>query len=95
MLVKYYSSFVFVLSFFPAIVNMSRKNRWLDDDDDLPVSTRGANRWGDDAAEDFDPNKDYFQQVVEKKQSNMVESTYRSLQLLNESEQVGAATGEV
>ena len=44
----------------------------------------------DDAQE-----KDYFQQVVEKKQNNMVKSSYRCLRLLAESEKVGAATGEV
>ena len=61
---------------------MSKKNRWLDDDDN-------------DDVEDFDPNKDYLTQVVERKQNNMLESTYRSLQMLEESEKVGAATGEV
>ena len=74
---------------------MSGGNRWLDDDDDFPSKSKGADRWGDDSVEDFDPNKDYLTQVVERKQDNMLESTYRSLRMLDESERVGAATGEV
>ena len=78
------------------IETMSGKNRWLDDDDDDFTSTsKGTDRWGDDNVEDFDPNKDYMTQVVERKQDNMLESTYRSLRMLDESERVGAATGEV
>ena len=73
---------------------MSVKNRWLDDDDGSP-SSFSKDRWGEDDVEDFDPNRDYLTQVVEKKQDNMLESTYRSLRMLDESERVGAATGEV
>ena len=74
---------------------MSGRNRWLDDDDSIAPTTKGTDRWGDDTVEDFDPNRDYLTQVVERKQDNMLESTYRSLRMLDESERVGAATGEV
>jgi synaptosomal-associated protein 29 len=74
-------------------------NRWLDDDEiDSSNSSRGKsfNRWRDedDDFEDFDPNKDYFGQVVEKKETNILESTERSLKMLEESERIGAATAE-
>lgn len=65
-------------------------NPWIDD-----PSQAKSNRWLDDDEEDFDPSRNYLAQVVEKKEYNMVESTKRSLQLLNESEQVGTATAEV
>lgn len=63
-------------------------NRWLDEDD-LDAKN---NRWGDDEeCEDFDPNKDYYAQKLQKKESNMLQSTERSLRLLEQSEQVGNA----
>jgi len=63
-------------------------NSWLDEDDVKPQ--RG--NWEDDDVEDFDPNRDYFTQKVERKESNMLNSTERSLRILEESERVGAAT---
>nr|XP_002129612.1 synaptosomal-associated protein 29-like [Ciona intestinalis] len=69
-------------------------NRWLDDDDINP-SSGGVNKWGgNDGYEDFDPNKDYFTQVVKRKENNILESTQRSLRMLDESERVGVATGQ-
>ncbi|XP_076801099.1 synaptosomal-associated protein 29-like [Clavelina lepadiformis] len=72
---------------------MSRGNRWLDDD--IEPVRKGTSRWqDDDDVEDFDPNKDYFTQVVQRKEYNMVESTQRSLRMLDESERVGVSTAE-
>lgn len=67
-------------------------NRWLDDDD-IPTTRR--NRWDDDDVEDFDPNRDYLTQKVERKQDNILESTQRSMAVLEETEQIGVATGVV
>nr|CAB3266423.1 synaptosomal-associated protein 29-like [Phallusia mammillata] len=72
---------------------MSYGNRWLDDDEVQPT-TKGS-RWDDnDDFEDFDPNKDYLTQKVEQKQGNILESTKRSLQVLEETESIGIATGQ-
>lgn len=66
-------------------------NRWLDDDNNKVTS---KNRWldDDDDVEEFDPNKDYFSQVFQKKEDNMLKSTERSLRMIEESERVGNAT---
>jgi len=61
-------------------------NRWLDDDD--LAKNKG---WGEDDCEDFDPNKDYYAQKLQKKETNILQSTERSLRLLEESERVGNA----
>ncbi|XP_039257071.2 synaptosomal-associated protein 29-like [Styela clava] len=66
-------------------------NPWLDD---VESSSRPPNRWADDDEEDFDPDKNYLEQVVKRKEVDMVASTQRSLGMIYESEQVGAATGE-
>ena len=60
-------------------------NKWLDDDD----------RWQEDDVEDFDPDKDYFTQKIQKKENNMLESTERSLRILEETENIGASTAVV
>lgn len=75
-------------------VDMSGVNPWLDDD--LPVARKGPSRWEDgDDFEDFDPNKDYVNQLVKQKETSMLDSTMNSLKLLDESERIGVASGEV
>lgn len=67
-------------------------NPWLDDD--VP---RSKGRWDDDDEEEFDPNRDpssYMRQVIKRKEVDILQSTERSLRLIDESEQIGAATGE-
>jgi len=65
-------------------------NKWLDDDD---LQTSSRNRWlDDDDEEGYDPNRDYMQQKMERKNNNMLQSTERSLRMLEESEQLGVAT---
>lgn len=66
-------------------------NPWLDD---VEPSSQRPNRWADDDEEEFDPDKNYFEQVVKRKEIDMVASTQRSLGMIYESEQIGAATGE-
>ena len=61
-------------------MNLFHTNRWLDSDDE-------------DA--DYDPTKNYMQQKLERKNDNMLQSTERSLRMLQESEQLGVATAVV
>jgi len=66
-------------------------NKWLDDED---LKTTSRNRWldSDDEDADYDPTKNYMQQKLERKNDSMLQSTERSLRMLQESEQLGVAT---
>jgi len=59
---------------------MSRRNPWLEDE--TPSSSNNRN---------FDPNRDYLQEHVQKQQDTLA-SQQRALRVLTETEQIGADT---
>ena len=59
---------------------MSRRNPWLEDES--PSSSNNRN---------FDPNRDYLQEHVQKQQDTLA-SQQRALRVLTETEQIGADT---
>merc|ERR1712038_1156164 len=61
---------------------MSRRNPWLDDEQNTSSSNNGNS---------FDPNRDYLQEHVQKQQDTLA-SQQRALRVLTETEQIGADT---
>merc|ERR1712226_125324 len=63
-------------------LKMSRRNPWLEDENTSSSTNNQAN---------FDPNRDYLQEHVQKQQDTLA-SQQRALRVLTETEQIGADT---